>query len=76
VLQWEQFVQAGCTSEDALYAMVNACHRSGADVKDALVVWSGDAQQTEVWRRFLTLREAQHQAADGGWEVVLDLMRG
>ncbi|HAI00246.1 MAG TPA: hypothetical protein DCL98_01965 [Flavobacteriales bacterium] len=76
VLQWEQFVQAGCTSEDALYAMVNACHRSGADVKDALVVWSGDAHQTEGWRRFLTLREAQPQAADGGWEVVLNLMRG
>ena len=76
VLQWEQFVQAGCTSEDALYAMVNACHRSGADVKDAKVVWSGDAQLTEGWRRFLTWTEAQPQSAEGGWEVVLNLMRG
>ena len=76
VLQWEQHVQAGCTSEDALYAMVNACHRSGAEVKDALVVWSGDAQRTQGWSRFLTLNEAQPQAADGGWGVVLNLMRG
>ncbi|MGB2469256.1 MAG: hypothetical protein ACPIA5_00270 [Flavobacteriales bacterium] len=76
VLQWEQHVQAGCTSEDALYAMVNACHRSGAEVKDALVVWSGDAQRTQGWSRFLTLNEAQPQAADGGWGGVLNLMRG
>ena len=76
VLQWEQHVQAGCTSEDALYAMVNACHRSGAEVKDALVVWSGAAQRTQGWSRFLTLNEAQPQAADGGWGVVLNLMRG
>ena len=76
VLQWEQHVQAGCTAEDALYAMVNACHRSGAEVKDALVVWSGDAQRTQGWSRFLTLNEAQLQAVDGGWGVLLNLMRG
>ena len=76
VLQWEQHVQAGCTSEDALYAMVNACHRSGAEVKDALVVWSGDAKLTQGWSRFLTLNEAQLQAADGGWGLLLNLMRG
>lgn len=76
VLQWEQHVQAGCTSEDALYAMVNACHRSGAEVKDALVVWSGDAQRTQGWSQFLTLKEAQPQVGDGGWGVVLNLMRG
>ena len=76
VLQWEQHVQAGYTSEDALYAMVNACHRSGAEVKDALVVWSGDAQWTQGWSRFLTLNEAQLHAVDGGWGVLLNLMRG
>ena len=76
VLQWEQHVQAGCTSEDALYAMVSACHRSGAEVKDTLVVWSGDAQRTQGWSRFLTLNEAQLQAVDGGWGVLLNLMRG
>jgi len=76
VVQGERHVQAGRRSEDALYAMVNACHRSGAEVKNALVVWSGDAQRTQGWSRFLTLNEAQPQAADGGWGVVLNLMRG
>ena len=77
VLQWEQLVPAGCTSEDALYAMVNACHRSGADVKDALVFWSGEGQWTQGWNRFVTLSEANpKEVGGGGWGVVLNLMRG
>jgi hypothetical protein len=57
-LQWVHHLPPGIVSDDALYAMVNAAHRAGADIHQARVRWSGDPEWTRGWDRFLAVHAA------------------
>lgn len=58
-LQWVHHVSKGINAEDVLYAMVNAAHRSGADVHQARVKWSGSPELAKGWERFLSVHAVE-----------------
>ena len=51
-LMWVHNLRTGLTSDDCLYAMVNAVHRSGVEVGACQVIWSGMPELTDGWDRF------------------------
>jgi hypothetical protein len=58
-LQWVHHLPKGCTSEDLLYAMVNAVHRSEGDINASRVMWSGSAVFAAGWDRFFAVHPAE-----------------
>ena len=73
-LQWVHHLCPGCTSEDALYAMVNAAHRGGVDVNACRVQWSGDKSLTQGWDRFVLQaphpHDSQETPAKSWWPLL------
>ena len=68
-IQWVHHLPQGAASDDVLYAMVNACHRGGGEVKDARIRWSGDAKWTEGWSRFF---DVERQGSAEGWLTLFE----
>jgi len=66
-IQWAHHLPEGAVADDMLYAMVNACHRGGGEVKDARIRWSGDAEWTQGWSRFFDL---ERQGDSDGWMAL------
>jgi len=75
-LQWVHHLPKGSTSDDLLYAMVNAVHRSGGDVNASRVMWSGTSDMTAGWDRFLAVHPAENRAEDKlqSWRPLLESM--
>jgi hypothetical protein len=74
-LQWVHHLAPGLESDDVLYAMVNAAHRSGADVHQARVRWSGSQALTVGWDRFLHVeRVGDQEAQPHTWLPLLQSM--
>lgn len=74
-LQWVHHLAAGLEPDDVLYAMVNAAHRSGADVHQARVKWSGTQALTAGWDRFLlTERSGDQETPPQTWRPLLESM--
>jgi len=74
-LQWVHHLAAGLEPDDVLYAMVNAAHRSGADVHQARVKWSGTQALTAGWGRFLqTERSGDQESPPQTWRPLLESM--
>jgi len=74
-LQWIHHLAADLEPDDGLYAMVNAAHRSGADVNQARVRWSGTEALTAGWDRFLQVERAgDHQTPPQTWRPLLESM--
>ena len=74
-LQWVHHLAAGLEPDDVLYAMVNAAHRSGADVHQARVKWSGTQALTAGWGRFLlTERSGDQETPPQTWRPLLESM--
>jgi len=73
-LQWVHHLEPGCTSEDGLYAVVNAIHRGDGKVEASRVLLTGDAALVKGWERFVPEVRALGAAVDGSpasWEHVL-----
>jgi len=73
-LQWVHHLEPGCTSEDGLYAVVNAIHRGDGKVEASRVLLTGDAVLVKGWERFVPEVRALGAAVDGSpasWEHVL-----
>ena len=74
-MQWVHHLAAGLKPDDALYAMVNAAHRSGADVHQARVRWSGTPSLASGWERFLHVeRVGDQEAKPHTWLPLLESM--
>jgi len=75
-LQWVHHLPKGSTSDDLLYAMVNAVHRSGGDVNASRVMWSGTSDMTAGWDRFLAVHPAENWTEDKlqSWRPLLESM--
>lgn len=73
-LQWIHHLAPGSQSEDALYAMVNAAHRSDAQVHDARVRWSGSPSMVRSWDRFLHVEDVDELRGEDNastWKPLL-----
>lgn len=77
-LRWIHHLKSGATAEDALYAMVNAAHRSGADVQQSRVRWSGEETMVEGWSRFLDVVSSGEHVSDvaaSNWQGVFQSLQ-
>lgn len=79
-LQWVHHLNAGCSAEDVLYAMVNVAHRAGVGVETCRACWSGEVEFVEGWSRFLEVHAAEilsapENATNASWEPLFQSMK-
>lgn len=82
-LQWVHHLNAGCSAEDALYAMVNAAHRAGVGMETCRTCWSGEEECVHGWSRFMEVQAvsiadsevSSSHASHASWRALLQSMK-
>ena len=78
-LQWVHHLNAGCSAEDGLYAMVNVAHRAGVGMETCRAFWSGEAEFVKGWSRFLEVEAvaevSSSRASNASWRALFQSMK-